>query len=505
MSSSKAEYLKRYLTGGGDDNDAQPRKEKKKKRKRKEKGVKQSGFKIIDEDVSLDQLQSKEDSSVDDYKMDILDMTKAQPKTAYVPIVDTARNDGSGWVTTFDPKDGNNKDQGTKEEARQKEESVNRMQVEEERRTAGSDSDSDASVPRRGRRPRVDPGSSEGSDDSDASPPRRARRARVGDASPGAGSDSDVSVERPRRRSRLNASSSDSEDASPPRRRRSTSPESTERKGGKRVSPSGPGSDSDSDVSVDRRSSRKRVKVESSSDEEETRRERRRKRSEDKDDGASSPIPAPKKGLQTGAEFSAIARAKKREEEEKLKRMLEMEAPMETVIRDKLGRKMSAAKRKEAEEEAQRERDEQTNLEWGGGLVQQKEKKAAKKAAKKAKKEGFSRGREDDELNAHLKSQEHWGDPMLLLMRQRRAKREKKRRAMLEREARNGKKSSRRRQKIPRPVFEGDRFPNRYNIHPGYRWDGRDRSNGWERKRFAFLNSKKANDQARYKWSASDM
>ena len=57
-----------------------------------------------------------------------------------------------------------------------------------------------------------------------------------------------------------------------------------------------------------------------------------------------------------------------------------------------------------------------------------------------------------------------------------------------------------------RPIYRGpaDR-PNRFGILPGYRWDGVDRSNGFEKKYFETLNKGIAIQEDAYKWSVSDM
>jgi hypothetical protein len=56
------------------------------------------------------------------------------------------------------------------------------------------------------------------------------------------------------------------------------------------------------------------------------------------------------------------------------------------------------------------------------------------------------------------------------------------------------------------PIYKGPLPPpNRYGIRPGYRWDGVDRSNGFEKKIYAQIAAKKARETDAYKWSTEDM
>lgn len=53
--------------------------------------------------------------------------------------------------------------------------------------------------------------------------------------------------------------------------------------------------------------------------------------------------------------------------------------------------------------------------------------------------------------------------------------------------------------------FRGFCPPNRFGIRPGHKWDGVDRSNGYEAKWLLQVNSQKALEDEAYKWSCSDM
>ncbi len=56
------------------------------------------------------------------------------------------------------------------------------------------------------------------------------------------------------------------------------------------------------------------------------------------------------------------------------------------------------------------------------------------------------------------------------------------------------------------PKYKGPPAPpNRYGLQPGARWDGVDRSNGFEKRFYESINAKKVRDEAAYKWSVEDM
>lgn len=58
---------------------------------------------------------------------------------------------------------------------------------------------------------------------------------------------------------------------------------------------------------------------------------------------------------------------------------------------------------------------------------------------------------------------------------------------------------------LERPTYKGSFPPNRFSIRPGYRWDGIDRSNGFEQSWFAREANKVAIAEVAYKWSVEDM
>lgn len=99
----------------------------------------------------------------------------------------------------------------------------------------------------------------------------------------------------------------------------------------------------------------------------------------------------------------------------------------------------------------------------------------------------LARYADDKDLDEHLKQQERDGDPMLEYLRSKR-------------------KEENRRAGIPeKPTYQGAFPDNRFGIRPGYRWDGVDRSNGFEKRWFETTSKKKATEEEAYKYSVEDM
>ncbi|XP_066563777.1 BUD13 homolog isoform X2 [Amia ocellicauda] len=283
--------------------------------------------------------------------------------------------------------------------------------------------------------------------DSHLSPPRRRQQA---------GSDSDLSP--PRRKARRSPDSDQS-----PRRR--------------------PKAGSDSDLSPTRR----RPQAGSDSDLSPPRKARRP--SSPSAQGAVRMLSGAAAGL-VSVELLRKEREESRRHERDSQHLEEASRNADTIFRDKSGKRRDIDQEREEQRRKAGEKAEKDEkyAQWGKGLVQGEMQQRNVEAALREAQKPLARHIDDVDLDQMLREQEREGDPMAGLLRRKKEK-------------------DSQRQGVPeKPRYKGPAPPpNRFNIAPGYRWDGVDRSNGFERQRYSRLADKKAVQEMAYKWSVEDM
>ena len=316
-------------------------------------------------------------------------------------------------------------------------------------------SDGDASPPRK--TPRYD---------SDQSPPRRSNHNSFNESPPGRSRQYDSDESPPRRSKRYDS------DSSPPRK------SAIYKDDGNRKLKSG--RDRTPDISPPRRTdetSRSKIKSEPISP--------RHKRHLRAYNGDNSPPrkPSRKSSLSPKRRLGNDSCSS-------VKEVMQNSKPEEKIIvRDKTGRKINLdeIRRKKEEEEAVKKAIDSKYKEWSRGLKQKEMMTQMADDFEKESNKPLARYADDTDLNEELRNAENKEDPMFEYMRKKRAKEAGK----------SGK--AKRTYQGPEPP------PNRFNIRPGYRWDGVDRSNGFENKLFATKNDRKAKTDDFYKWSTEDM
>ncbi|KAF4584210.1 pre-mrna-splicing factor cwc26 [Ophiocordyceps camponoti-floridani] len=193
-------------------------------------------------------------------------------------------------------------------------------------------------------------------------------------------------------------------------------------------------------------------------------------------------------GLQSAAAVSAQLKRRRREEEKEFEAHRQTAQEQETVYRDATGRRIDISmKRAEARRAALEA--EQRELQAKEALKGEAQLEAARKRREQlsdAKAMAFARTADDEQMNKELREKERWNDPMAQFMQ-------------VEKKAGSGNKVSKR-----HPTYSGAAAPNRYGIRPGYRWDGVDRGNGMEAKRFKALNQRERNKALAYSWQMDE-
>ncbi|XP_060067826.1 BUD13 homolog [Ylistrum balloti] len=501
ISLSKADYLKRYLS------DATDEKKKRKKKKPKSAAIAPRS-RIVDDDIDFKttlpgNLENTLDEDVGDDDPTVAEIIDERPD--HVKRLESYRDSEGKWRLMNRTENESKTEQSLQRRSRHDSDSDqsplrthkrndSNSDQSPPRRKKRNDSDSDQSPPRRKKRNDSDSDQSpprrkkRNDSDSDQSPPRRKKR-----------NDSDSDQSPPRRKKRNDSDS----DQSPPRRKKRNgsdsdqSPPRRKKRNGSDSDQSPPRrkkrNDSDSDQSPPRRKKRN----DSDSDQSPPRRNCSSKgdnvgiQKQNSDDKMKRTLSGKVAGLSSAADMKKESVKMKAKEEAAFKKigteLLGKDAA--TVFRDKKsGRRRNLAQEEEetAEERALKAVKDAKYQDWGKGLKQKEVKESMMMDQLHEISKPLARYRDDADLDSMLREQDREGDPMLAFIKKKKQK--------------GGAKVK----ELPR--YKGPAGPpNRYGIQPGYRWDGVNRSNGFEAQLFAKMSDRKAVANQAYKWSVEDM
>ncbi|CAM2107766.1 unnamed protein product [Caretta caretta] len=520
---SKAEYLRRYLGGAA----AEPEGGRRKRRK-KPPGSGGRGMRIVDDDVSWNSIsaaQEKEEEEEDEGDLPVVaEFIDERPEE--VKRMEEFRTNNKWKLLGDQNEDSQSSDLSLAAKSIASSETTKQKKIKHS---------SEPSPPRRGRHdsPESSPPRKQRHDSSDESPSRNQRRdspdlknrdnsdlatspcQRKRTGSPNGlkkqSSTRGVSPANkkpkqalsPKRRKRHDSDSSlprknsqDSSDSDLSPLRNSRRPGLLHRDSHSKLSPPkrNQNTSSDSDLSPPRRSQAAGKKLHSSRSSPSLLPPRRgpdSKRSfqgeRGEDQRASQMLSGGKAGL-VSADLLRREQQEHRRHDRNNKHLEDESQNAETVFRDKSGRKRDLTQERleqQKKAEAKSERDE-LYAKWGKGLAQSRQQQQNVEDAVKEMQKPLARYIDDQDLDQMLREKEREGDPMANFIKKKKAKESKDKRE--------------------KPRYNGPAPPlNRFNLWPGYRWDGVDRSNGFEQKRFARLASKKAVQELAYKWSVEDM
>lgn len=150
-----------------------------------------------------------------------------------------------------------------------------------------------------------------------------------------------------------------------------------------------------------------------------------------------------------------------------------------TVYRDRKGRKLEMLSEMMKSEGAPA--GEPVKPSWGKGLAQQRSKEEQRERDRKEAAKPLARYEIDDELDAQKRAVMRFDDPMAQHL------------------TRKAPVSNKPRYRGPPPP------PNRFDLPPGHRWDGVDRSNGYEKQFFQAHALARRQAATAHAWATEDM
>lgn len=191
-------------------------------------------------------------------------------------------------------------------------------------------------------------------------------------------------------------------------------------------------------------------------------------------------------GLQTAEQVTAqLERARAAERRRFLHESNEANGRgQETIYRDASGRIINVAMaraetRRKAADDAARSA---AALEAARGDVQRAQREQQRDDLDQARFLPLARYADDVGMNEEMRERERWNDPARQFL--------------------TGKKEGK--SVSGKPLYSGAAMPNRYGIRPGYRWDGVDRGNGFEKEFFAAQNRRRNLKELDYAWQMDE-
>ena len=158
-----------------------------------------------------------------------------------------------------------------------------------------------------------------------------------------------------------------------------------------------------------------------------------------------------------------------------------MGAGEDTVYRDKKGRKLEMLSEMMKNEGGAKPAAGPVKPTWGSGLVQQRSKEEQREYERREAAKPMARYDLDAERDAEKREAVRWDDPMAEYVAAKKPKSNK-------------------------PQYRGPAPPpNRFKLAPGHRWDGVDRSNGYEKDFFKQQSQARLDATTAHKWATADM